>query len=60
MGVPGDTWLGFILVVLLIGLVIVPAVWSKRPERQEGAREVLKWLVEVLDRLIRLLRPGPR
>jgi hypothetical protein len=60
MGVPGVTWLGFILAVLLIGLVIFPAVWSHKPARRQAATQVLDRLIEVLDRLVRLLRPGSR
>jgi hypothetical protein len=51
MVIPPTAWLGFVLVVLIIGIVIIPAVWSKRPARQKAA-------AEVLDRIIRLLGVG--
>ena len=53
MGASSAPWLGFILAVLLIGFVVVPAVWSNRPTRRKAA-------IDVLERLIRLLRPGAR
>ena len=40
MDVPSVTWLGFILAVLIVGIVIVPAIWSQRPTRRKAATEV--------------------
>jgi len=42
---------GFAVVLVVIGLVIWPCVWSRNPERRKAA-------AEVLDRLSRLARPG--
>lgn len=53
MGIPGAAWLSFILAILIVGIVVVPAVWSRRPARRKAA-------AEVLDRIIRLLRPRSR
>ena len=53
MGLPPAAWFRFILAVLIIGIVVVPAVWSKRPARRKAA-------AEVLDRIVRLLRSGSR
>jgi len=40
-----------VLVVMAFAGIIIPAVWSKRPARRKAA-------AEVLDRILRFLRPG--
>jgi len=50
---PSATFFAFIIGVLLIGLVVAPAVWSRRPARRKAA-------AGVLDLLLRFLRPGSR
>lgn len=57
MGIPAIAWLGFFLAVLIIGIVIIPAVWSKRPARRKAAAEVLDRIVQILDRIVQILRP---
>jgi hypothetical protein len=62
-------WLGFMLVVLLLaGLVVWPAIWSTKASRRKAAADVLDRLLravtEILDRLPRWKRlepgrPGP-
>lgn len=50
------TWLVavlFITVALIVGTVLWPAIWSRRAARRKAA-------AQVLDSLIRLLRPGRR
>jgi hypothetical protein len=53
IGSSAATFYLFILALLLIGLVVAPAVWSRRPARRKAA-------TGVLDLLLRFLRRGPR
>jgi hypothetical protein len=57
-GASSGASLGFVLVVLITGVVVVPAVWSRQPARRKAATDVLerltRFVTDVLDRLIRL------
>jgi hypothetical protein len=47
---PSVAWCGFILCLLILGIVITPAVWSRRPARRKAAAEVLGQLVRLFRR----------
>jgi hypothetical protein len=48
---PGALFYGLVITVMLFIFVVGPAVWSRRAARRKAA-------AEVLDRILRFLRPG--
>jgi hypothetical protein len=37
----------FAITLVLVGLIIYPAIWSKRPERQEAAMRVFIEIMKI-------------
>jgi hypothetical protein len=59
LGTASVPWLIFAFAVLIVGSVILPAVWSTRPERRRAALIVLDRMVTLTEALIRALRRTP-
>jgi hypothetical protein len=58
--VPAAMELGFVLALLIIGIVLVPAVWSRQAERRKAAAEVLDRIIQLVERIIKASRPRRR
>ena len=54
--VPGTVYLGFVIALVLIAVVVVPAVWSKRACRRTAAQTVLDKLLRFIIRVLRIWR----
>jgi hypothetical protein len=49
----------FVMAILIFGGVVLPAVWSRRPQRRCAAWRVLKLLISPLAGLAAVIFPGP-
>jgi hypothetical protein len=56
VAVPGTVDLGFVIALVLIAVVVVPAVWSKRAYRRTAAQTVLDKLLQFIIRVLRIWR----